>query len=985
MAAGFSRDRGNSWADAGMWELWACSPQLKIARMRWNVIGDDRRTGLKVNESNGSRTYQAVPITRPWWARYAVALLTVFASSAIKLLLHPVIPQEETPFLFFWAAVMVSAWYGGLRPGLFSTALSALVVGYLFLPPNFTLAETAKIYRLIIFLIEGTLISLLSGALHAARNEAEDSMRLARTAYSQSQDTIHELALAQESLRSSESRFRRLVEAKIIGVFIVESTGRLVSANDAFLEMTGYTRQETREPGLNLKDMTPTQSLDLYDRAAEELKRTGRCEPYEMEFIAKDGRCVPVLLGAAQLADPGERAICFALDLTEQKRAEHALEEARDAAEEASRAKSEFLANISHELRTPMNAIIGMTELALDEPLGPDAREYLQTVKDSADILLRLLNDILDFSRIEAGKFNLDNTSFGLRHTLDDTIKALSARASEKGLEVALDVANDVPDALWGDPVRLRQIVTNLVGNAVKFTEKGEIVVTVRVESKFSDEVVLHTMVRDTGIGISAEDQQRIFAPFTQADASTTRHFSGTGLGLAISQELTGMMGGRLWVESELGAGSRFHFTARFGIDRTQEQSAEGVPLSVGRLNGMPVLVVDDNEANRRILAETLRHWSMRPAVVPDGQTALRRLRESAEAGEPFPLVLVDALMPGIDGFELAEQIQEDSRLAKATILMLSSADRQLFSQRGRHMDIAAVVEKPVSQSKLLEAITAALNGVPDKGRTVAEPPAGQETRRFKILLAEDTPANQKMVTAILRKRGHTVAVAQNGREAVDLFKQDCFDAILMDVQMPTMDGLQATGVIRSMERSRRTRTPIVAMTAHAMKGDRERCLASGMDAYLSKPIDARKLLELIEDLTLAPGFQRDDMNVQNGASCDSDHGPPVYDRDAALRRLGGDEELFRQMIQFFAEDSPGLLEEIEVGLRDRNAELVMRSAHSLKGLAANFGGQATIDAAKHLEDVGRGGNLTGAEAALETLRNEVVRLNEALAHERPG
>ena len=547
-----------------------------------------------------------------------------------------------------------------------------------------------------------------------------------------------------------------------------------------------------------------------------------------------------------------ERTEALSKEVSERKQAETQMRAAKDAAEKANQAKSEFLANMSHEIRTPLNGVMGMTDLALETQLTREQREYLDTVKGSSEALLVVINDILDFSKIEAGRIELETTSFDLRDCLESALKAVAVRADEKGLELLCEVAAEVPESVKGDAGRLRQVIINLVGNAIKFTDTGEVVVRVEAGSRNGTDGPLHFTVADTGIGIEEGKREAIFAPFAQADTTTTRKYGGTGLGLTISSRLVAMMGGGMWVESEVGKGSQFHFTAYLPASRMQG-SKLGVPAPPEIMRGVKVLVVDDNRTNRRILEGMLKKWEMRVETVESGELALEELEKGREAGAPFQLVVTDMHMPKMDGFAMVEEIRRRPELSTATIMMLTSAGHQGDAARCKELGVSAYLLKPIRQSELREAVARVLGANKTEGMIplitrYSLQDAREAGSSMKVLLAEDNVVNQRLAVRLLEKRGHRVVVASNGLEALEAWNREEFDVVFMDVQMPEMDGYEATAAIRQSEQGSVRHQQIIALTAHAMKGDREKCLGAGMDGYLSKPIRPQELDEILEE-----------------------------------------------------------------------------------------------------------------------------------------
>lgn len=654
---------------------------------------------------------------------------------------------------------------------------------------------------------------------------------------------ITELRKVMEDLQEANEFQKKLLTTAATAIFTVDLDGRVVTVNEEFCHITGFTAEEVRGRLCTMFCDEPcTTSCGLYDRE--------RIEPIfrrQCKIRAKNGQLLTVLKNADLIQDHAgliTGGMESFIDVTE-------LINARERAEAASIAKSQFLANMSHEIRTPMNGIMGMTELALNTPLTSEQREYLEAVLNSTDSLLGIVNDVLDFSKIESGKFELNFEDFNLRDQLEETVNVLAVRPhKEKDLELSCHIRPEVPETVGGDPARVRQILTNLIGNAIKFTKKGVVTLTVEPETLSEQTVTLHFVVADTGIGIPPEKLSTVFQPFEQADTSTTRTYGGTGLGLTIVSRLVEMMNGKIWVESEVGKGSKFHFTVRF--NRSQKTTSRQSPHGLDKLKDLRVLIIDDNPTNRLILLETLSHWKMRPVESSGAQEALNILHSHSEKRDTFDLLLLDVQMPGMDGFQFAEHLKNNPGTFNGPVIIMTSAFTSGDGDKCRELGIAGYLTKPLKQSQLLNEIGIVIGDEEiRKSRFVrTRAPLQQEAaRRLKILLVEDNPVNQKLMVVMLTKMGHSVTSALNGKQAVEVATTQSFDLILMDVQMPEMDGYQATALIRQHQKQSGVITPIVAMTAHALKGDRDKCIESGMDDYVSKPVERKKLLRVIDEV----------------------------------------------------------------------------------------------------------------------------------------
>ncbi len=780
------------------------------------------------------------------------------------------------------------------------------------------------------------------------------------------------LELTSQELARQHAYLDTLLQSVPVAIAVIDRARRIRNLNRQFTVLFGYESNEA--VGRPLDELVMPENQRAASREMEQRVWQGETVTADTERLHRDGRLIPVRLSAAYAQDAtGEVVIVRYEDITQRKRAEATIREARDVAERAAHARSAFLANMSHEIRTPMNAVLGFVELVLDTELSVEQRRALELVRSSSEALLTILNDILDYSKIEAEHLELETIPFDLPKVVHATANLLAVRAREKHLELTVDVTPDVPHLVRGDPTRVRQVLMNLIGNAIKFTEQGEVAVSAVVAGGDTNRASVRFRVCDTGIGISEDQLASIFREFSQADASMTRRYGGTGLGLAISRKLVALMGGELTVTSEVGRGSEFGFTLSFPIAAAAPQAQTGGATT--SLGGRRLLVVDDNETNRRILRDMLGAEGIAVHEAPRADAGLDALRRGVQAGAPYDLAILDAQMPDLDGFELAGAVRADPELAATKLLILTSAGQRGDGERCRHLGIQAYLTKPIARADLIEAVGTVLAEAPPAGAApalITRHSIAESRHTLRILLAEDNPVNQQVATAMLLKRGHQVDIVSNGREAVDAVGARTYDVVLMDIQMPEMDGFAATEAIRALPAGRTL--PIIALTAHALSGERERCLERGMTGYVAKPFKAHDLFGAVEGRTAAT----------TGAAAVP---PPPVDLAAfrATMREAGAEEAVDGILATFASTLPQRLEALAAATRGSEAEPIQRAAHAFKSAAATIGAHRLAQLLEEMEASARSGDVAHAQTTLQDVKSEALTVLDYVAADGGG
>ena len=812
---------------------------------------------------------------------------------------------------------------------------------------------------------------------------------------SHAQFTINKRILAESALRESEEKFRSIIETTPVGYYEVDLDRNYTFFNDSMRRILGYSGQEILTMN-HCQLMDENHSQKIIDTFNKVLQSGNPVNSISWTLVGKDGSRRFIESSVSLLNDPKGNPTGFGgfiRDVTQRHRAE-ALYRAKTAAEAASRAKSEFLASMSHEIRTPLNSIIGLVDLMLSSKLLPNQREDLDVVKSSAYSLLSIINNILDFSKIEAGKLEFEQSPFSLRHLMDDSLKTMGIKSHEKNIELAYRIAPGVPDRLLGDATRLRQVLLNLVDNAIKFTQTGEVIIFVAAHGVTDYDVVLNIAVVDTGIGISKGKQRSIFAAYNQGGSATVHRYGGTGLGLAVSAQLVAMMGGRINVKSQPGHGSRFRFTAR--LNRQQNADSESQRISEQNryhpeLVGLKILVADDSPSSRKILKEIFENLQMRTVLTPGAREAREVLLQTQSANESFDLIIIDSEMPEIDGFVLAHWIV-DQGLSDAEIIMMLTFPHLKRKSELKKLGINNNLLKPLGASELESAILNCQRVDKLEADGIVKPPRQPirvPKKSLKILIAEDTPFNQKFILRLMERWKHQATLVENGRRAVEQLQKEAYDIVLMDVQMPEMDGLTATKEIRKFESaiagansdkipytdsnfcistSDFTGVPIIAISAHAIKGDRERCLKAGMNEYISKPIDSNKLFEAIESLS-----QKSDDSKQAADVT------AAVDNSLLLNAFDGDWSFLKEIVEVFLSDYPRLLDDLHRAFKENDSDLLMRSGHSLKGMLINFQADSAAETAYEIEKMGKSKKFDGIRAKVEELTIQISQVDKML------